>query len=163
MTASQHEQGVGEMTAQTWITLSLRVLLGAWFLYNGGFKIFGSGLDVFAGDLHNYRLLPDDWVAPVAYLVAWTEVVASLLLMFGVWRRGSILVIFAMVIGFMVFIGWAWRQQLDISCGCRGDGEPISFWFKVIELPGYLLILLWLWWKGDKAPSLWTQKKQNMA
>jgi len=163
MPSAQKQEGAGESSAVAWVTLSLRVLLGAWFLYSGGVKLWGSGLDAFVRDLGNYRLLPDAWVAPVAYLVPWTEVIAGLLLMLGLWRRGAILVILGMVLGFMVFIGWAWQQQLDISCGCQGDGEPIRYWFKAIELPGYLLVLAWLWWKNDSTPPESAQKKQNMA
>ena len=166
MSAAQQEDGVGEIGVRVWITLSLRVLLGAWFLYSGGVKLWGSGLEDFVRALGNYRLLPEDWVAPVAYLVPWCEVISGLLLMLGIWRKGAILMIFGMVIGFMIFIGWAWQQQLDISCGCQGDGEPIRYWFKALELPGYLLVLTWLWWKGGEAPGLmgWKpQKKQNMA
>ena len=166
MSASEQQEGAGEMRATAWITLSLRVLLGAWFIYSGGAKLWGSGLDAFVTDLGNYRLLPDAWVAPVAYLVPWTELIAGLLLMLGIWRRGTILVMGGMVIGFIVFISWAWQQQLDISCGCRGEGEPIRYWFKAFELPGYLLVLAWLWWRGEEAPGITdgkSQKKQNMA
>ena len=163
MSASDQQEGAGEISVTGWITLSMRVLLAAWFLYSGGVKIWGSGLETFARDLANYQLLPQAMVTPVAYLVPWTEIIASLLLMLGVWRRGTILVFAGMVAGFMVFIGWAWSQQLDISCGCQGNGEPIRYWFKAFELPGYLLVLAWLWWKGDEAPSLEGQKNQNMA
>ncbi len=163
MNAFEQQEGAGETLVTAWVTLSMRVLLGAWFLYSGGIKLWGSGLEAFVRDVGNYRLLPDAWVVPVAYLVPWTEVIAGLLLMVGVCRKGAILVIFGMVIGFMVFIGWAWQQQLDISCGCQGSGEPISYWFKAFELPGYLLVLAWLWWKNDLSPLGSGEKKENMA
>lgn len=166
MSASKQPEGAGEMTMCAWVTLSLRVLLGAWFTYSGGAKLWGSGLDVFVRDLGNYRLLPDAWVMPVAYLVPWTELLAGLLLMLGIWRRGAIVVMIGMVVGFIVFISWAWQQQLDISCGCQGDGEPIRYWFKAVELPTYLLVLAWLWLKGNTAPEIradQVQKNQNMA
>lgn len=163
MTASRDDQGIEEATLAAWVTLSLRVILGVWFIYSGGTKLFGSGLEVFARDLGNYRLLPEAWISPIAYVVPWTELIAGLFLMMGMFRRGAILVIFGLVIGFIVFISWAWQQQLDISCGCQGDGEPIRYWFKAVELPGYLLMLVWLWWRDDLNPFGSAEKKENMA
>ena len=37
--------------------LILRVLLGAWFMYSGGGKVFVSGLDRFTRDVANYKLV----------------------------------------------------------------------------------------------------------
>ena len=164
MTSSNQKKGVGELTLTVWITLSLRVLLGAWFLFSGGLKIWGEkGLHGFADAIGNFGLLPEFMVVPAAYMVPWTEVFAGLLLMLGIWRRGVILVMAGLVVGFMVFVFWAWKHQLVISCGCTGGDEPIHYWLKAFELPGYLLVLAWLWWKGDQAPSLEGQKKENMA
>lgn len=167
-TTPEPQEEAGEMSVTEWVTLSLRVLLGAWFLYSGGVKLWGSGLDDFVQAVSNYRFpwLPDAWIAPAAYLLPWVEVCAGLCLMLGCWQRGAILVIAGMVITFMIFVGWAWQQQLDISCGCRDNDEPIRYWFKAVELPGYLAVLGWLWWKGQKVPAIWaglSQKKQNMA
>jgi len=95
--------------------------------------------------------------------VPWVEIIAGLALMLGVWRRGTILVMGGLVVGFMVFVFWAWKHELVISCGCTGVDKPINYLFKAVELPGYLLVLAWLWWKGDEAPALEDQKMQNMA
>jgi hypothetical protein len=55
---------------------------------------------------------------------------------------------------FAFCIGWAWAQQLDISCGCHGGDAPIRYWNKVAEFAGYSLVLAWLWWRESKtAPS----------
>ncbi|MDX1679895.1 MAG: DoxX family protein [Akkermansiaceae bacterium] len=163
MTASKHSEGSGDRAVVPWITLSLRVLLGAWFLFSGGVKLWSKGVHAFATDIANYRLLPDALVLPAAHLVPWLEVFAGLCLMLGFWRRGSILVIGGLVISFIVFIGWAWAQQLDISCGCQSSDEPIRYWFKAVELPAYLLVLAWLWFKDHATPGLDDQKVQNMA
>ena len=168
MTASQHEdegqESAEEMTVRAWVTLSLRVIMGAYFVFSGGMKIWGAkGVHGFADAVGNYELLPKSLVAPMAFMVPWTEIFAGLALMLGLWRRGTILVMGGLVAGFIVFVSWAWKHGLDISCGCTGGDEPISFLIKAIELPSYVLLLAWLWWKGDEAPSLEGQKKQNMA
>jgi len=151
------------MSAAAWISLSLRVLLGVWFVYSGGYKLWVKGLHGFAGDIENYQLLPSSLVFPAACLVSWLEIIAGFCLAAGLWLRGAVLVMAGLVIGFMVFIGWAWQHQLDIRCGCQGGDEPIRYWWKAIELPAYLLVLGWLWWRECRKPVPPAQKKQNMA
>jgi len=168
MNASDPSGGAGKgglPAAGAWLTLALRVLLGAWFLYSGGVKLWGTGLAEFVQAVSNYQfpLLQDAWVAPAAYLVPWLEVCGGLCLMLGWWERGAILVLAGLVTTFILFVAWAWQQQLDIGCGCHGGGEPIRYWSKAIELPGYLLVLAWLWWKGAHAAPIAGQKMQNMA
>lgn len=128
------------------VALAARVMLGAWFLYSGGVKIFGTGLDRFTRDVANYRLLTEPWDGVVAYTLPWLEVVAGVCLMLGIWRRGAILLVAGMVGMFSVAIGWAWSKGLDISCGCRGGDAPIDYWAKVAEFAGYAVVLAGLWW-----------------
>ena len=167
MSASNHTDGAGEMTARAWVTLSLRVIMGAYFLYSGGNKIWGdTGIHGFADAIGNYKLLPEAVVVPVAFFVPWAEIIAGLTLMLGVWRKGTILVMGGLVTGFIIFVSWAWKHQLVISCGCSGGDEPINYLIKAFELPTYLLVLAWLWLKGDEVPGIMdgrSEKKQNMA
>ncbi len=125
--------------------LVVRVVLGLWFAYSGGQKIFVTGLDRFTRDVANYRLVGPPLDAVVAYTVPWVELVAGFCLILGILRRGSILTIAGLVVVFSVAIGWAWSQGLDISCGCLGSDAPINYWLKAAELCGYLLVLGWLW------------------
>jgi uncharacterized membrane protein YphA (DoxX/SURF4 family) len=126
--------------------LTARVLLGSWFLYSGGLKIFVSGLDRFTRDIANYQLVSAPLDAVAAYTVPWVEVVAGLCLMLGFLRRGAILGIAGLVVVFSVSVGWAWSQGLDISCGCHGGDAPIRYWNKVAEFIGYFAVLGGLWW-----------------
>jgi uncharacterized membrane protein YphA (DoxX/SURF4 family) len=134
-----------------------RVLLGFWFVYSGGVKVFGTGLDRFTFDVANYKLVGPPYDAMVAYTVPWFEMVAGLCLMLGMLRRGAILTIAGLVCVFAVAVGWAWVNQLDISCGCRGADGPIHYWSKAAEFAGYFILLGWLWWcerrKGPATPA----------
>ena len=123
-----------------------RVILGCWFVYSGGVKIFGTGLDRFTRDIANYKLVGPPLDAVAAYSVPWFEIVAGLCLMLGMFRRGAILTVAGLVVVFSICIGWAWAHQLDISCGCHGSDAPIQYWNKVIEFTGYFAALAWLWW-----------------
>ena len=146
------------------VALVLRVLLGLWFAYTGGLKLFVTGLDGFTRDVANYQLVGAPFDALIAYAVPWFEIMAGLCLMLGILRRGALIILFALVAAFSVAIGWAWWHQLDISCGCLGSDAPIRYWAKTLELGSYFIVLGWLWWvesrhDGPAAP----QKVQNMA
>jgi uncharacterized membrane protein YphA (DoxX/SURF4 family) len=142
----------------------VRSILGCWFVYSGGMKIFGSGLDRFTRDVANYKLVGPPLDAVAAYTVPWFEVVAGLCLMLGILRRGAILTIAGLVVVFSICVGWAWAHQLDISCGCHGGDAPIQYWWKAAEFTGYFIALGWLWRsENTRTPSPDTEKEQNMA
>jgi uncharacterized membrane protein YphA (DoxX/SURF4 family) len=125
--------------------LTARVLLGAWFVYSGGVKVFGTGLERFTRDIGNYKLVGPPLDAIAAYTVPWFEIVAGVCLVLGILRRGAILTIAGLVLVFALCVGWAWIHQLDISCGCHGTDAPIQYWNKAAEFTGYWLLLAWLW------------------
>ena len=126
--------------------LIARVLLGLWFFYSGGLKIFGSGLDRFTRDVANYQLVKPPWDAVLAYSLPWVELISGVGLMLGILRRGAILSVAGLVVMFSVAVGWAWSNGLDISCGCHGGDAPIRYWHKAAEFSGYFILLGWLWW-----------------
>jgi putative oxidoreductase len=133
--------------------LVARVLLGAWFAYSGGLKIFGTGLDRFTQDIANYQLVHAPWDAVTAYTVPWLELVAGTFLLLGVLRRGAILTVAGLVGMFSVAVGWAWLRGLDISCGCQGGDALIRYWHKAGEFAGYFVLLGGLWWVETRKPG----------
>jgi uncharacterized membrane protein YphA (DoxX/SURF4 family) len=134
------------------IALCARVILGTWFVYSGGVKLFSSGLDRFTADIANYKLVSPPWDAVAAYSVPWFELIAGVCLMLGLLRRGAILTIAGLVAVFSISVGWAWYQGLDISCGCHGGEAPIQYWKKAFEFAGYFALLGGLWWLERKSP-----------
>lgn len=132
------------------LALTARVMLGLWFVYSGGVKIFGSGLDRFTHDIGNYKLVGPPLDAIAAYTVPWFEIIAGVCLMLGILRRGAVLTVAGLVIVFAICVGWAWAHQLDISCGCHGGDAPIQYWNKAAEFAGYFAVLAWLWWMERK-------------
>ncbi len=146
------------------LAMIARILLGFWFVFSGGEKIFVSGLDRFTYDIANYKLVAAPMDAMAAYAVPWFEVIAGVCLIPGILRRGAILTIAGLVCVFAFCIGWAWVHQLDISCGCHGNGAKIRYWNKVAEFAGYFALLGWLWWMERKpAAAGAVEKLQNMA
>lgn len=134
--------------------LVLRVLMGAWFVYAGGLKIFASGLDQFATDLGNYRMMSEEMALVAGYFVPWLEVVAGICFMLGILKKGAWLAMFGLVLAFTVSVGSAWWRGLDISCGCLGGTEKISYWGKAAEFALYFATLSYIAWvEWRKAPN----------
>ena len=123
----------------------LRVLLGAWFVYTGGEKLFVDGLNEFTRSVGNYRILAAPWDAVLAYTLPWFELLAGLCLMLGVLRKGALLVISVLVAVFVFGVGHAWSQGLNIACGCRGVASAMNYWGKMAEFAGYAAVLVFLW------------------
>lgn len=137
------------LPTQNEIALRLSVVMGAWFVYAGGLKIFASGLDQFAVDIGNYKLVSGGLAVVSAYIVAWLEVVAGLCFMLGVLKKGAWLAMLWLVTAFTISVGSAWWRGLDISCGCLGGNEKISYWAKAAEFALYYAVL------GYLACSFW--------
>lgn len=134
------------------VALVLRVAMGAWFVYAGGLKIFASGLDRFAVDIGNYKLVSGGMAVAAAYIVPWVEVIAGICFMLGVLKKGAWLAMLGLVGAFSVSVGSAWWRGLDISCGCLGGTEKISYWAKAAEFAVYYAVLGFLagvWWRKE--------------
>lgn len=123
------------------LALVLSVILGAWFLYSGGEKVFVRGLERFLQDVANYRMVGAPWDVMVAYGVPWLEIIAGACLMLQVLKRGALVVITGLVLVFSAAVGWAWAHHLKIACGCRGGDEPIHYWGKTVEFAVYFAVL----------------------
>jgi uncharacterized membrane protein YphA (DoxX/SURF4 family) len=137
-----------EMRRDEMVALALRVAMGAYFVWAGGEKIFASGLDRFAVDVANYKLVGEGMSLAAAYIVPWAEIVAGICFMLGVLRKGSWLAMLGLVTVFAVSIGSAWWRGMDIRCGCTGGEETITYWKKAAEFSVYYLALGFIAWSG---------------
>lgn len=97
--------------------LLLRLLLGGFFVYASLDKIWSPG--AFAKIVYQWQV-----VGPVASNLAavtlpWIELVAGLLLIAGVWRRESALVIALLLVVFIVAASSVLARGIDVAnCGC---------------------------------------------
>ncbi len=107
------------------LTLALRLLLGAVFIYAAYTKLRQSWL-LFALSIDSYQLLPEWAVFAVARTLPWLELALGVLLVAGAWLRYlSIVAVGILGLFFSVMVVSYFRGG-GIDCGCFGVGEPLS-------------------------------------
>src|SRR5688572_7807323 len=130
-----------------WIILSVptRLALGGIFAAAAWYKLRPSkgpmspiGPHDFAFAIKAFKLgLPDAVVRFTAFAVPWTEAVAALFLIFGLFTRAAAWLIGLMLGAFTLLIVSAILRGLNVKCGCFGDSGLVcpgaAGWCKVIE------------------------------
>ncbi len=132
-------------TGHAWIALGARLYLGTVLLAACIHKIADPGS--FALDVATYQMLPLALVNPFALLLPWVELATGLLLIVGFRVRAASLLTAAMMVSFMIALGWALHQHFDISCGCfasqGAQQDPIS-WHTVVRDSAWLLLTVYV-------------------
>jgi uncharacterized membrane protein YphA (DoxX/SURF4 family) len=108
------------------LAIPARIFVGAVFFWAGYQKVFPldtpNAPQVFSASIEAYKLgLPDALVTFTAFAVPWTEIIAGVALVLGLWTRASAAVIGAMLLLFMGLGIGALARGLEIKCGCFGD------------------------------------------
>lgn len=142
-----------------WINLILRLILGGIFLASAVIKIWDvqfthahgiqfshvPDLATFAQDVLNYHVPPRMLTNLVAITLPWIELLAGGLLVCGIWKRASAMVITALMIVFLAAIGWALAHGYDIRCGCFGTVDARKVGITALLEDGALLAMaIWL-------------------
>ncbi|UCE84150.1 MAG: DoxX family membrane protein [Deltaproteobacteria bacterium] len=125
--------------------LVARVILACVFIVASLDKI--KHPDSFAEAVFNYQLLPDVAVNLVAIWLPWLELVGGVLLLLGIWVRGSIVVLSGLMVVFLGALGVNLARGLDIHCGCfiSDSADPITV--LTLFRDGFFLLLgLYLFW-----------------
>jgi uncharacterized membrane protein YphA (DoxX/SURF4 family) len=107
---------VNALLSNRWLSLAVRVSLGALFIYASLQKI--ADPPAFAQMLWNYRLLPGVLINPLALVLPWLELLAGAALVAGVLRKGASLVIAAMLLAFIGALSIDLMRGLAVDCGC---------------------------------------------
>ena len=82
-----------------------------------------GGLDAFALQVHNFRMMPMALENLVAMTFPWIELVAGLSMILGIRPRSGAFVAAAMMAAFVVTVAVAMARGLDIECGCFGTAD----------------------------------------
>ncbi|MGD9402478.1 MAG: MauE/DoxX family redox-associated membrane protein [bacterium] len=99
-----------------YVVFAARLILGVVFIYASLEKI--QNPEGFAQAIYNYRMVPESLINIMAILLPWLELICGILVIVGVFVRGSALLIGAMLAVFIVALSSALLRGLDISCGC---------------------------------------------
>jgi uncharacterized membrane protein YphA (DoxX/SURF4 family) len=143
----------------TWLYHFLRLGLACIFIYAGFIKLLDPR--AFAHAIAQYDLIPDGLLPLVAVGLPALELLAGLGLIGEV--RGSLTIIAILLLIFLVVLGYAVWQNLDIDCGCftvedlaGQEGLKMAFRRDLIMI-GATLFLYWR--RRSRAPqSLWIGK-----
>ena len=129
-----------------WITLAVRLILAAVFIYAAVSKI--KDPVTFSREIDNYQMLPYILVSLMAVILPWLELFCGLLLVLGKGLRGASLILIAMNIVFIIAISSALARGLDISCGCFGAGasEKVGL-LKIAEDILFLVGALFIYYR----------------
>lgn len=101
-----------------YLLLVIRLFLGFIFIYAGMEKI--ADPDGFSRSINNYKLLPFSTINIAALILPWLEVIAGILLIFGVAVKENSFIISSLLGIFIIAIAISLFRGLNIDCGCFG-------------------------------------------
>ena len=107
------------MIRNKYILWTFRLLVGGVFIWAGVLKILDP-LE-FAQDIANYRMISRNLSFFVALVLPWLEVLCGILLILGIFRSASSLLLTGMLSVFLVLIAVTLFRGLDVNCGCFGS------------------------------------------
>ena len=129
----------GVFAVKSLVLLLLRIALAAVFFYAGAVKAGAS--QEFAMALLPFTFVPPQWTMPLALALAWTEILAAILLLLPrIFPLGAALV-GALCLLFIGVLSWALWNGIIVSCGCFGADDSPSAW-KMLLAIGRDIILL---------------------
>lgn len=133
------DPGDGGLAVKSRIVLFLRLALAAVFLYAGLVKANSS--HEFALALLPFTFVPPEWTMPLALALAFSELLAGVLLLLpGVSPIGGGLVC-ALCVLFISVLTWALANGIIVSCGCFGEEDAPSEWKMLVAIGRDILLL----------------------
>jgi uncharacterized membrane protein YphA (DoxX/SURF4 family) len=111
------------------LELLLRLVVGVFFVYASLDKIWSPA--AFAKIVYQWQVVGPVPSNLVAVTLPWVELLAGLLLLAGIWKRESALVVAVMLAVFIVAAGSVMARGIDVeNCGCVSvaKAEPASSW-----------------------------------
>lgn len=99
-----------------YLLIILRLIVGGFFVYASLDKLINQ--ELFARAIYNYKIIPDIFINVSAIIIPYLELFSGIFLIFGIFKRGSSLIITILLIVFIILLSQAYARGLDISCGC---------------------------------------------
>jgi len=118
----------------------IKLVLGMTFIYGSYHKIAEPA--VFARILYGYAIFPDFSINFLAITIPFVELVAGFSLIFGPFSRSALLIINALLLGFIFLIGFNLLRGHEFNCGCFDFSSQNNILSNVFVLIRDVLFLL---------------------
>lgn len=137
------------------ISFVARFYMAYIWIVAGMFKISESKMAL-TQSIQAYDIFTPGWNYGLAHLIGPLELAGGLLLLFGVYLRGSGLVS-ALVLGlFVIGISQAWARGIELNCGCfSAEAEAMNYPLQYAQTIGRDLFYI--------ALSVWTMRRPFTA
>ena len=99
-----------------WLSIVVRIALGVIFVYSAWPKL--SDPPGFAHAIWNYRILPPSGINLTALTLPWLELFAGVALISGLFRRGSAVIVAALLAVFISALALNIARGNPVDCGC---------------------------------------------
>lgn len=123
---------MGRLLTGRWLNLLLRLFIGGMFVFAAWDKVLEPA--GFAMSVRGYKIIPFAFSNLFALGVSWTELVAGIMLILGIFTRkaaGAIAILLAM---FIVAITMVIVRGMTVDCGCFGsEGGSSTSWLLVVR------------------------------
>jgi uncharacterized membrane protein YphA (DoxX/SURF4 family) len=124
------------------VLVLLRILLGALFIYASHDKILNP--NHFAISIRAYKIIPIEFSNLFALMLAWSEMIAGVLIIAGIFTKQAASAIFIMLAMFISAIVISIVRGLVIDCGCfkSEGGHAVDFSLLIRDI--FLLVAAYL-------------------
>jgi uncharacterized membrane protein YphA (DoxX/SURF4 family) len=99
-----------------------QVILAGIFIYAGVAKL-REPWPSFAVSIESFKLVPENWLEPMAKYVPWAELALGLAVLSGVLLRWTAGIASAVLALFFAVLIRAYALGMQVDCGCFGSGE----------------------------------------
>ena len=111
--------------------LAFRLIVGGMFFASGFLKI-GDPL-AFAQNIKNFRIVSHEMAFMTALILPWIEILCGALLITGILRRPSALLVSCLLAGFIILVGVTMARGIDTDCGCFGSLSHKADWRLLVQ------------------------------
>jgi uncharacterized membrane protein YphA (DoxX/SURF4 family) len=135
-TRPSDREGRLNVKAREWFFILLRIAFGVILIAASVDKIRHP--IEFAEAVSRYRVIGEGLSFWAAVWIPALEALTGMLLVFGFWSDGAVIVNTGLMTAFLVLVFQAWVRGLDIRCGCFSvdSGTPMG-WLKFLENVGF--------------------------
>jgi uncharacterized membrane protein YphA (DoxX/SURF4 family) len=112
------------VTAQPWIGLLARLVLGGVLLVAGYMKVIAPDKSQMA--VRSYEMLPNSIANLLGLVLPFLEIAIGVLLVLGALTKVMAALGGLTMVIFIIAISQAWARGLNIDCGCFGGGGAVA-------------------------------------